>query len=130
MAIKRGSKIDMGSTSASMTDLVFLLLIFFMIASTLINNNALQLTLPKSTSPTQDKPATIITIRPDLSYYLDEQPIDPGQLEGLLQSKLQGEDKPMVYLYADKSVPWDNVVKVMNIARNNDYKLNAGTAPE
>ena len=120
----------MGSTSASMTDLVFLLLIFFMIASTLINNNALQLTLPKSTSPTQDKPATIITIRPDLSYYLDEQPIDPGQLEGLLQSKLQGEDKPMVYLYADKSVPWDNVVKVMNIARNNDYKLNAGTAPE
>ena len=130
MAIKRGSKIDSTTSAASMTDLMFLLLIFLMIATTLINSNAVQLALPKSTSPVQDKPATSISITSDLQYFLDERPVSASELEGLLQAKLTGQENPVVYLYADKRVSWETVVDVMNIAKRNNYKLNAGTIPE
>lgn len=130
MAIKRGSKVDMNGSSASMTDLMFLLLIFLLIATTLINNNALQVTLPNSTSPTQDKPVTTITITADSKYYLDDQPVAPDAIEGLLQTKLKGQEQPVVFLYADKQAPWEDVVRMMTMAKNNDYKLSAATAPE
>lgn len=130
MAIKRGSKINMDVGSASMTDLMFLLLIFLMIATTLINNNALQLALPKSTSPTQDKPVTRISITADSQYFLDDQPVDPTTIEGLLTTKLAGQERPIIFLFADKKAPWEDVVMMMNIAKNNDYNLSAATVPE
>ena len=130
MAIKRGSKIDSSPSSASMTDLMFLLLVFLMIATTLINSNAIQLSLPKSSSPTQEKPTTSISITQDLQYFLDSRQINASELEGLLQAKLQGEESPIVYLYADKKVMWETIVEVQNIAKRNNYKLSAGTMPE
>lgn len=130
MAIKRGSKVNMDVGSASMTDLMFLLLIFLMIATTLINNNALQLALPKSTSPTQDKPVTRISITADSQYFIDDKPVDPAAIEGILATKLAGQERPIVFLFADKLTPWEDVVRMMNIAKNNNYNLSAATAPE
>ena len=130
MAIKHGSKIDSSPSSASMTDLMFLLLVFLMIATTLINSNAIQLSLPKSSSPTQEKPSTSVSITHDLQYFLDGRQINASELEGLLQTKLRDEENPVVYLYADKKVTWETVVEVQNMAKRNNYKLMAGTIPE
>lgn len=130
MAIKRGSKVDMNSSSASMTDLMFLLLIFLMIATTLINSNSLQLTLPKSTNPTQDKPVVKVSITPSLQYFVDESQVEFSQLEGVLQQRLTGLEDPTIFLYADQSVPVGEVIKVRNIGAANKYKVNLVTSPQ
>lgn len=130
MAIKRGSKIEASYSAASMTDLMFLLLIFMLVATTLINPNALKLLLPKSTNQIKEKPYTTVSIRADLSYYVETDRVAFGDLESALRSKLGGMEEPMVSLHCDKSVPVDEVVKVMNIAKNNNYKLILATSPE
>ena len=75
MAIKRGSKVEVGFSASSMTDLIFLLLLFMMLSTTLINPNAVKLTLPKSSNQIKDKAATSVSITADLTYYLETEPI-------------------------------------------------------
>ena len=75
MAIKRGSKIDMGGSSASQTDLIFLLLLFLMISTTLINPNALKLLLPKSSNANKEKPYTTASITADLQYIVETEQV-------------------------------------------------------
>lgn len=130
MAIKRGSKVDMSSSSASMTDLMFLLLIFLMIATTLINSNALKLTLPKSNALNQDKTSITVSINSDMQYFVEDQAVQFSEIEQLLRAKLGDAEDPIVSLHADQSVPIGEVVKVMNIAKANNYKLDLATAPE
>lgn len=67
MAIKRGSKVDVGFSASSMTDLIFLLLLFMMLSTTLINPNAVKLTLPKSSNQLKEKPYTTVSINSDLA---------------------------------------------------------------
>lgn len=129
MAIKRGSKVDKSFSAASMTDLMFLLLIFMLIATTLINPNALKLLLPKSSNQLKEKPYTSVSVTSDLSYYVETEPVSFSQLESVLQAKLEGVDDPTISLHCDKSVPVDEVVKVMNIAKDNKYKLILATSP-
>ena len=102
-----------------MTDLMFQLLLFMLISTTLINPNALKLMLPKSSNQLKEKPYTTVSITKDLNYYV----------ERALQAKMQGAEDPTVSLHCDKSVPVDEVVKVMNIAKNNKYKLILATSP-
>ncbi|MDE5708122.1 MAG: biopolymer transporter ExbD [Alistipes sp.] len=134
MAIKRGSKVDKSFSASSMTDLMFLLLLFLLIATTLINPNALKLMLPKSSNQLKDKAMTTVSIRNDKGtyhYYVELQEV--GSLEGVeraLRARLEGQNEPTVSLHADKSVVWDEVVKVMNVAKRNGYKLQAATQPE
>ncbi|MFI3295021.1 MAG: biopolymer transporter ExbD [Rikenellaceae bacterium] len=130
MAIKRGSKVDMGGSSASMTDMMFLLLIFLLIATTLINNNALQLNLPKSTNVTQQKTVVSVSVTPDLRYYVDKEEVLFESIESLLKSKLEGAEKPVVSLYVDQVVPTGEMVKVANIIKRNNYTINLATSPE
>lgn len=130
MAIKRGSKVEASYSAASMTDLMFLLLIFMLVATTLINPNALKLLLPKSANQIKEKPYTTVSITSDLKYYVETDRVAFSDLEGALQSKLGGMEEPMVSLHCDKSVPVDEVVKVMNIAKNNNYKLILATSPK
>lgn len=130
MAIKSSNKINPGFSLASMSDLVFLLLIFFMITSTMVAPNALKLLLPQSNSQVRAKPITTISIDKNLNFYLETQPVKFEDLERALQLKLMNSDDPTVSLHADKSVPVEEVVKVMNIAKNNKYKLILATSPE
>ncbi len=130
MAIKRGSKVETSFGAASMTDLMFLLLLFLMVATTLINPNALKLMLPKSSNNLKEKPYTTVSITADLHYYIETAPVAFNQLEPQLQAKLTGKEDPTVSLHCDKSVPIDEVVKVMNIAKNNNYRLILATSPE
>lgn len=129
MALRHRSKSDPGLNMSSMTDIVFLLLLFFMISSTLIHPNALRLLLPQSNSQISDKPVTSVSITADRNFYLETVPVSIGQLEYLLQQKMKGENDPTIALHVDRSVPMEDVVKVMNIAKDNGYKLVLATQP-
>ncbi len=129
MALKRGSKVDANFSMSSMTDIVFLLLIFFMVSSTLVAPNALKLLLPQSNSQTPAKAITTVSITQDLLFYVEQTPISLADLESYLAQKLQGEEDPTISLHVHRTVPMEEVVKVMNIAKNNRYKLILATQP-
>lgn len=114
---------------SSMTDIVFLLLIFFMVSSTLIHPNALKLLLPKSNSQVSAKPITTVSITAERTFYLETVPVTLGQLEYLLQQKMKDQEEPTIALHVDQSVPMEDVVRVMNIAKDNKYKLILATRP-
>lgn len=112
-----------------MSDVVFLLLIFLLLTTTMINPNALKLMLPKSSNQLKEKPYTTVSITSDLRYYVETDPVAFGDLERALSSKLSGVEEPTISLHCDKSVPIDEVVKVMNIAKDNRYRLILATSP-
>jgi biopolymer transport protein ExbD len=130
MAIKRVSKVDSGFSAASMTDMVFLLLMFTLMALTLINPNALRLVLPRSTNLIKEKPYTSVSITPDFRYYVETTEVPFEELEQALQAKLEGKENPMISLHSDENVPLKYTVAVMNIAKNNKYTLVLATSPE
>lgn len=115
---------------SSMSDLVFLLLIFFMITSTMVSPNALKLTLPQSNSQTSLKPVTSVSITGDLRYYVETRQVAFDDLEYAIQQKVSDSSDPTVSLHVDKSVPMEYVVRVMNIMQRNRYKLILATSPE
>ncbi len=123
MALKKRNKVSAAFSMSSMTDIVFLLLIFFMVTSTLISPNALKLLLPKSSNQTAAKPITTVSIDKNLNFYIETTPVPFSQLENRLHRKLAHRDDPTISLHVDKSVPMEQVVKVMNIAKENKYKL-------
>lgn len=130
MAIKRGSKVDKSFSSSAMTDLMFLLLIFMLIATTLINPlNALKLDLPKSSNQMSDKKVTAVSIKHDMAmdtyyYYVGEEAVAGVKgVETALTTLLKGQEDPTVSLHCDKTVVVDEVVKIMNIAKDNGYRL-------
>ena len=133
MAIKHGSKVDKSFSASSMTDLMFLLLLFLLIATTLINPNALKLMLPKSSNQLKNKAMTTVSIQDTghgYRYYVELQ--DVGSIDGVeraLTTRLEGQEEPTVSLHCDKTVAVDEVVKVMNIAKDNKYKLILATSP-
>ena len=136
MAIKRTIKADATTAMSSMTDIVFLLLIFFLITSTLINPNALKLLLPKSTGQVAAKATTSVSIKDwqdgNYSFHIDgnETAIPFEEVEDALIEKLQNEDEPTFSIFADETVPVKEVVAVMNIAKRNHYKVILATSPE
>ena len=133
MAIKRGSKVDKSFSSSAMTDLMFLLLIFMIIATTLINPNALKLLLPKSSNQLKDKAITTVSIQKagnGYNYYVELDRVPGiGGVEAALRTRLEGQQEPTISLHCDKTVAVDEVVKVMNIAKDNDYRLILATQP-
>ena len=137
MAIKRTTRVDSGFSMSSMTDIVFLLLIFFLVTSTLINPNALKLLLPKSTGQVSAKATVSVSIKhwhdtDTFSYHIngDETPIRFDRIEDELIDLLQTEEDPTLSIYADETVPIKEVVAVMNIAKRNHYKVIMATSPE
>ena len=122
---------------SSMTDIVFLLLIFFLVTSTLINPNALKLLLPKSTGQVSAKATVSVSIKHwqkenDFSFNINgnEKPVRFDKVEDELINLLQEEEDPTFSIYADETVPIKEVVKVMNIAKRNHYKVIMATSPE
>ncbi len=137
MAIKRKTKAEPSYSMSSMTDIVFLLLIFFLITSTLVNPNALKLLLPKSSNQISAKATVSVSIKhyPNnntFSYHIngDRNSIPFSQIEESIQELLMESDDPTFSIYADKSVPIEQVVNIMNIAKRNKYKVILATSPE
>ena len=134
MGLKIRNKVDASFSMSSMTDIVFLLLIFFMVTSTLIAPNALKLLLPQSNNQTADKPVTTISITSDLKYYINTdgklRRVAFSDIEPALQKTLGNNANAVVSLHADQTVPIEQVVRIMNIAKRNNYKLILATSPE
>jgi biopolymer transport protein ExbD len=123
MALKSRSKINPTFSMSSMTDIVFLLLIFFMITSTLVNPNAIKLLLPQSCQQAAAKPLTTVSITRDLNYYVETRRVSFNQIESALREQVGNETDVYISLNVDENVPMKEVVKVMNIAKNNNYKM-------
>lgn len=136
MAIKRTLKADANFSMSSMTDIVFLLLIFFLVTSTLVNPNALKLLLPKSTGQVSAKATVSVSVKDwnngTYSYHIngDETPVLFTEVEDELINLLQTEEDPTFSIYADETVPVGKIVEIMNIAKRNHYKVIMATSPE
>ncbi len=115
---------------SSMTDIVFLLLIFFMITSTLVTTSALDILLPKASGITENKKATSVTITKDLAFYIDNELVDEEILEQDLLALLAGKEEPTIVLRAEEGVPIEKAVKVMDIANRNRYKVILAVRPK
>lgn len=114
MAIKTRNKINSQFSTASMSDLVFLLLIFFMLTSTLVSPNAIKLLLPSSSSKTMAKQTLTVYIDSDYNFYVEENPVNTEFLVETLGAKLQGETEASVVLRADQTVPVQYVVTLID----------------
>lgn len=128
MALKRRQKISPSFSMSSMTDLIFLLLIFFMITSTMVSPNAIKVLLPQGSAQTSAKPIVRVIIDKDLHYYgacgnEDEMPLAIEDLPAFLQDCAKKEPDMYVALYADESIPYREIVRVLNIANENQYKM-------
>ena len=137
MAIKRTTRADASFSMSSMTDIVFLLLIFFLVTSTLINPNALKLLLPKSTGQVSAKPTVSVSITDwgegTYTYHINGNELAENgieQVEDDLVGLLQNEEDPTFSIYSDESVPIGEIVQVMNIAKRNHYKVILATQAE
>ncbi|MGM9753041.1 MAG: ExbD/TolR family protein [Candidatus Cryptobacteroides sp.] len=136
MALRRTLKADPNMSMSSMTDIVFLLLIFFLVTSTLVNPNALKLLLPKSSGQVSAKATVSVSVKDcgnDVyTYHIngDRQPIPFEKVEEALVEKLQSESEPTFSIYSDQSVPVGQIVSLMNIAKKNHYKVILATSPE
>lgn len=136
MALRRTTKADPNISMSSMTDIVFLLLIFFLVTSTLVNPNALKLLLPKSTGQVSAKATVSVSIKDwgddSYSYHINgnQQPVDLAEVEDELVELLQSEEDPTFSIYSDESVPIKEIVQVMNIAKRNHYKVILATQAE
>lgn len=134
MALKRRNKIETSFSMASMTDIIFLLLIFFMISSTAIVPNSIKILLPQSKKQASTSPLTRVTIDQELNYYVAfgnqrEKKVSFEEITPFLQ-QVQGQEPEMyVALYADETVPYREVVKVLNIANENKFKMVIATRP-
>ncbi|MFH4963878.1 biopolymer transporter ExbD [Gaetbulibacter sp. M235] len=129
MNIRGRNKVSPEFNMSSMTDIVFLLLIFFMIASTLVSTSAIDILLPKASGKTENKKSVAVSIKKDLTYYIDAKRVGESVLESELVAALSSEEKPTVILRAEKSVPVENVVKVMDIANRNKFKVILAVKP-
>ena len=136
MALRRNTRVDAGFSMSSMTDIVFLLLIFFLVTSTLINPNALKLLLPKSTGQVNAKATVSVSIKDEgnrtYTYFINGEPVpmNISQVEDSLIGLLVSEEDPTFSIYSDESVPIGEIVQVMNIAKRNHYKVILATQPE
>ena len=115
---------------SSMTDVVFLLLIFFMLTSPVITPEALDLILPKAKGKTTTKQTLSVSITKDLQVYINDERISNSALEGALKSRLAGEENPTIILRAEEGVPIEKAVNVMDIANRNNYKIVLAVKPE
>ena len=134
MAIQRRNRVSASFSMSSMTDLVFLLLIFFMITSTVVTPSAIKLLLPKSSSQAAAKPITRVFIDEQVNFYVatgkeKERQVEFEEIEPFLQGVVAEEPEMYIALYADESVPYREIVRVLNIANKNKFKLVIATRP-
>ena len=130
MALRSRNKISANFNMSSMTDIVFLLLIFFMLTSTLVSPNALKLLLPSSKARTLEKQTVSVSITKDIDFFINENKVLEANIEQELKLKLDNITEAAIILHADKTVDIEHVVKVMDIAYRNKYKIVLATTPK
>jgi biopolymer transport protein ExbD len=130
MALQSKNKIDPSFSLSSMTDMVFLLLIFFMLTASFVTPSGLPVSLPSSKSSNIEMQKVSVTITPDLQYYVNDKKTIMAEMESRLQQALASGEGGVVILHVDKSVPVEHVVKVAGIATSLKAKVSIATKPE
>ena len=123
MSLKSQNKINPNFSMSSMTDIVFLLLIFFMLTSTLVTTNALKIELPTSSAESLKQQAVSISITGDLRYFINNEPVEQVFLESKVREYFNSYDNPTLVLRAEKTVPIEYAVQVLDLAYRNNYKI-------
>jgi biopolymer transport protein ExbD len=118
------------SPNFNMSSIVFLLLIFFMLTSTLVTTNALDLVLPSSNSKSVKKQTVSVSIDKALKHYIDQDEVSVGSMENLIHQRLADAEDKVIVLRVEQGVPIEYAVKVMDIAYQNKYKIVLATKPE
>ncbi len=127
MKLKGRNKINPQFSMSSMTDIVFLLLIFFMLTANA--PNALDLLLPKAKGKSTNTQNVSVTINKNLEYYVNNERINGEYIEIELRKALKGQEKPTIILRAEESVAIKEAVNVMDIANRNNYKVILAVRP-
>ncbi|MDH7914607.1 biopolymer transporter ExbD [Winogradskyella sp. SYSU M77433] len=122
MNIRGRNKVTPEFNMSSMTDIVFLLLIFFMIASTLVSAEAIDLLLPSSTSKTTQTKNVSVSVNKDLQYFVEMKQVSKSQLEAEILAKVGNSDTPTITIRSDENVDLKHVVYIMDIANRNRIK--------
>ena len=130
MGLRSRNKVSADFNMSSMTDIVFLLLIFFMLTSTLVSPNALKLLLPSSKARTLEKQTVSVSITKDISFFINENKVQEANIERELKLLLNNIDEAAIILHTDKTVDIEHVVTVMDIAYRNKYKIVLATTPK
>eukprot|EP01137_Pigoraptor_chileana_P006500 Opistho-2@50949 len=131
MNLRRRHKIAPEVSTASMNDIMFFLMLFFLIASSVVNPNVIKLLLPKASSGQSVSKKTIsVSITKDLQYYVEKQLVPTNQIEQVLNQYLQKTEELTVILYVDKTVAIQDIVDVMDISNRLKVKLVLATDPK
>lgn len=131
MNLRGRNRVSAEFNMSSMTDIVFLLLIFFMIASTTItSNNALDLVLPKSSGKSDEIKNVSVSVNKNLEYFIDKEKFAENALEEKLKTMLANQTDPTILLHVEEGVPIERAVSVMDIAYRNKFKIVLAVSPK
>lgn len=129
MNLRGRNKVSAEFSMSSMTDIVFLLLVFFLLTSPAITPDALDLILPKAKGKSTNVQKASVSITKDGAYYVNKERVSEYSIEKELKTILAGEEKPTIILRAEEGVPIEDAVFVMNIANKNNYKVVLAVRP-
>lgn len=129
MNLRGRNKVSAEFSMSSMTDIVFLLLVFFLLTSPAITPDALDLILPKAKGKTSNVQKASVSITKDGAYYVDKERVSEYSIESELKKTLAGQEEPTIILRAEEGVPIEDAVFVMDIANRNNFKVVLAVRP-
>jgi biopolymer transport protein ExbD len=130
MNFRSRNKVSPEFNMSSMTDIVFLLLIFFMLTSTMVTTNALDLVLPKAKGKTDSNKSISVSINKDLKFFIDKTPVAENDIETQLLSMFGPDREKTLILRAEEGVPIEKAVSVLDIANRNQIKVVLAVRPK
>lgn len=129
MNLRGRNKVSAEFSMSSMTDIVFLLLVFFLLTSPAITPDALDLILPKAKGKTTNVQKASVSITKDGAYYVDKERVSEYSIETELKKVLAGQEQPTIILRAEEGVPIEDAVFVMDVANRNNFKVVLAVRP-
>jgi len=129
MELKTRNKVDVAFSMASMTDLIFLLLVFFMLTASFVTPSGLPVNLPTSKASTIEVQKVSITVTKDLQYYINDKHVTKSTLESELKPLLSNP-AGVVVLHIDESVPTRELVYVAGVATSLEARVTVATKPK
>ncbi|WP_396172318.1 ExbD/TolR family protein [Flavobacterium sp.] len=130
MNIRGRNKVSAEFNMSSMTDIVFLLLIFFMLTSTMVTTNALDLVLPKAKGKTDSNKNISVSINKDLQFFIDKDQVEEADLEAKILALFANKEDKALILRAEEGVPIEKAVNVLDIANRNQIKVVLAVRPK
>ncbi|CAM2935028.1 ExbD/TolR family protein [Flavobacterium frigoris] len=130
MNLRGRNKVSAEFNMSSMTDIVFLLLIFFMLTSTMVTTNALDLVLPKAKGKTDSNKNIAVSINKKLEFFIDKEQVSEAELESRLLSLFTADQDKAIILRAEEGVPIEKAVNVLDIANRNQIKVVLAVRPK